>query len=285
MPLSRREFLTTLSSAPLAARAWGKFGNVEIGVCKPPRDLEKAVQYGFDYLEPEALAIHNMDDAAFAAFKKQVLASPIRCECYNILFPGRKIRVVGEHVQWHVLDPYLEKTFSRCRQLGGSIVVWGSSGSRNVSPGYSRAKAWAQIQQFLKRAGAIARRHGLIVAIEPLRHQESNIINTGAEAMRLVEEVHHPNVRMIIDYYHLREENESPEIIWTARRYIVHFHFADPHGRVWPKSPSEDPEYAEFFRMVKKINFHGGISIEARGTFAVDGRASLAFFREELTSA
>jgi D-psicose/D-tagatose/L-ribulose 3-epimerase len=285
MSPSRREFLMAIGAAPVAVRAFGKIGNVQIGVCKPPRDLEKAVQYGFDYLEPEAVAIHNMSDAEFSAFKKQVLASPIRCECYNILFPGRNMRVVGDHVNWDTLDPYLEKTFSRCRQLGGTIVVWGSSGSRNVSPGYPRARAWKQIQEFLRRAGAIARRHGLIVAIEPLRHQESNIINTGAEAMRLVQEVHHPNVRMIIDYYHLREENESPEIIWTVRRYIVHFHFANPHGRVWPKSPSEDPEYAEFFRMVKKIRFRGGISIEARGTFAADGRASLAFFRRELTAA
>ena len=97
--------------------------------------------------------------------------------------------------------------------------------------------------------------------------------------------MNHPNIKMIIDYYHMRVENESPEIVWTARKDIVHFHFANPNGRLWPKSPAEDPVYGQFFKMVKKINFHGGISIEGRGSLDQDGAASLAFFREEIKRA
>ena len=121
-----------------------------------------------------------------------------------------------------------------------------------------------------------------MIAIEPLRTQESNIINTGAEAQKLVHEVNRPNIRMIIDYYHMRVMNEDPEIVWQARKDIVHFHFANPNGRLWPKSPSEDPEYARFFAMVKKIKFRGGISIEGRGDLDADAAQSLAFFRGEL---
>jgi sugar phosphate isomerase/epimerase len=161
-------------------------------------------------------------------------------------------------------------------------VVWGSAGSRNVPSGFSRERAWQQIQSFLRMAGDAARPRGLIIAIEPLRKQESNILNTGAETLRLVREVHHPNVKMIIDYYHLRVENEDPEIVWKARKQIVHFHFANPSGRVWPKSPTEDLVYGRFFQMVKKIKYRGGISIEARGTFENDGPNSLAFFHQEL---
>ena len=77
----------------------------------------------------------------------------------------------------------------------------------------SREQAGDQIAAFLKMAGEIARRSHVIVAIEPLRHQESNILNTGAEALEMVRRVKHPNIRMIIDYFHLREENEDPRII------------------------------------------------------------------------
>ena len=104
----------------------------------------------------------------------------------------------------------------------------------------------------------------------------------GGEALRLVREVNHPNIRMIIDYYHLRVENEDPEIILRARRQIVHFHFANPQGRRWPRDPSEDPGYAPFFAALKQINFGGGISIEGNGSLQQDGRASLEFFRQEL---
>ena len=107
---------------------------------------------------------------------------------------------------------------------------------------------------FLRLADDVARQKGIVIAIEPLRTQESNIINTGAEAQKLVHQVNRPNIQMIIDYYHLSVMRENPEIIWSARKDIVHFHFANPNGRIWPKSPSENPEYAQFFAMVKKLS-------------------------------
>jgi sugar phosphate isomerase/epimerase len=87
---------------------------------------------------------------------------------------------------------------------------------------------------------------------------------------------------MIIDYYHLRMENEDPDILVRAREQIVHLHFANPNGRRWPKSVDDDPEYGRFFQLVKQIGYTGGLSIEARGTFEEDGATSLAFLRSEL---
>jgi D-psicose/D-tagatose/L-ribulose 3-epimerase len=123
-----------------------------------------------------------------------------------------------------------------------------------------------------------------VIAIEPLRHQESNILNTGAEALKMVRRVKHPNVRMIIDYYHLREENEDAHILEVARKEIVHLHFANPHGRLWPRDLSEDDHYLAFFRTLKKIGYSGGISVEGKGNFDADGASTSAFFRQALRS-
>ena len=285
MDITRREFLLAAGMAGIAIPALASVEGIQIGVCAPTRELDAVARYGFDYIEPAAASAGAMSEGHFQAFKAKLMASPIRCECYNSFIRRKDLRVVGDHVNWNALNEYLDHTLARCRELGGSIVVWGSAGSRNMEPGYSREKAWSQIKEFLGRAGDIARRHQIIIAIEPLRHQESNIINTGAEALKLVHEVNHPNIKMIIDYYHMRVEHESPEIVWKARKEIVHFHFANPHGRLWPKSPAEDPVYAEFFRQVKRVHFQGGISIEGRGSLFRDATASLAFFRQEITSA
>jgi sugar phosphate isomerase/epimerase len=190
--------------------------------------------------------------------------------------------VVGPAVNRDALSAYMNSALDRCRALGGAIVVWGSAGSRNVPEGYSRDQAWQQIKAFLAMAGDLAKSRRIAIAIEPLRKQESNIVNSGAEALRLVREVNHPNVKMIIDYYHLRQENEDPQILVEARDSIVHLHFANPNGRVWPKNPAEDPLYGRFFELVKKTGFRGGISIEGNGTFEKDAAASLAFFRAAL---
>ena len=133
-----------------------------------------------------------------------------------------------------------------------------------------------------KMTGQVARQSHVIVAIEPFIRQESTILNTGAEALEMVRRVKHPNIRMIIDYFHLRDENEDPRIIEIGRREIVHLHFANPHGRVWPRDLAEDDHYAAFFGYLKKTGYSGGISIEGQGSFERDGKASREFFRQAL---
>jgi D-psicose/D-tagatose/L-ribulose 3-epimerase len=223
-----------------------------------------------------------MSDEQFNQFRDLVLQSPIRCEAFNNFIRRKDLTVVGDDVPQAALRDYMEGCLPRCRGLGASVVVWGSAGSRNVPQGFSRDRAQQQIAEFLHIAGDIAQEHGIVIAVEPLRRQESNILNTGAEALAMVHRVKHPGVGMIIDYFHLREEKEGPQILETARREIVHMHFANPHGRLWPHDLNEDDEYPTFFQLVKKTGFSGGISIEGHGTFDQDGAASLAFFRKVL---
>jgi len=271
--LSRRAFLLSAVALP----AFPKTGGVEIGVCGPVEDFSKAEEYGFDYFEPGAAAIAALTEDAFAAFRKRVLASRLRCKSFNSFI--RTLRVVGPDINVAALTQYLNFTLDRCHQLGAQVVVWGSAGSRNVPEGYSRDGAWQEIQQFLRLAGDLARPRNITIAIEPLRKEESNILNTGAEALSMVQQVNHPQVKMILDYYHMRMEKEDPEILNKAASQIVHLHFANPNGRRWPISAQEDPEYGRFFALLRKIGYRGGISIEGRGTFEEDAAASLAFFR------
>ena len=278
--LTRRTFLTALAASPLGLSALKSGERVTVGVCTS--DVAGAAHYGFDYIEPAAAEIAAMSNDQFCQYSEKVLASPLRCDAFNGFIRRPDLSVVGEEVRISALSDYSEQCLSRCRSLGASVVVWGSAGSRKVPDGFSRQRAQQQIADFLRMCGDIAKRHDLVLAIEPLRHQESNILNTGAEALEMLRTVKHPNVRMIIDYYHLREENEDPRILETAKREIVHLHFANPHGRVWPHDLSEDDHYAEFFRYLKKTNYSGGISIEGKGSFEKEGAASRAFFQKTL---
>jgi len=280
--MNRRSFLkaTVGASVLAAAPVISKAEAVEIGVCAGTEDLGKAERWGFDYLEPAAAAIAALSATEFERVRQQVLASRLRCRSFNSLI--RTMQVVGPEANLDAVSIYLNAALDRCRQLGARVVVWGSASSRNIPAGHSREQAWQEIKRFLQRAGDIAKSHELVIGIEPLRKQESNIINAAAEALRLVDEVKHPNVKMIIDYYHLRMENEDPDILVRARDHLVHLHFANPNGRRWPKSVDDDPEYGRFFQLVKQIGYTGGLSIEARGTFEEDGATSLAFLRSEL---
>jgi sugar phosphate isomerase/epimerase len=277
--LTRRAFLTGTAAAILSASAWSKTAKIKIGVCT--RELA-AAKYGFDYIEPGAAEIAAMTEAQFREFADAVLASPLRCHAFNSFIRRPELKVVGPEVPASAVKDYLEMCLPRCRRLGAAIVVWGSAGSRHVPDGFDRERAQGQIADFLHMAGEVARRSNIVIAIEPLRRQESNILNTGAEALDMVRRVKHSNVKMIIDYYHLREENEDPRILETAKREIVHLHFANPHGRLWPRTLGEDDHYDAFFSYLKKTGYSGGISIEGNGSLEKDGAASREFFRQVL---
>jgi len=279
--LTRRTFLAVAAASPLYRSALNTDKRVTLGVCTS--DVASAANYGFDYIEPAAAEIAAMSDDQFRQYSEKVLASPLRCDALNGFIRRPDLKVVGENVPMSALSDYAEQCLARCRLVGASVVVWGSAGSRNVPEGFPRPRAQQQIAEFLRMTGEIAKRHGIVLAIEPLRHQECNILNTGAEALEMVRTVKHPNVRMIIDYYHMREENEGAAILETGKHEIVHLHFANPHGRVWPRELSEDDHYREFFGYLKKTDYSGGISIEGKGSFDHDGAASRAFLQKALS--
>jgi len=277
---TRRTLFRAIAALPFCLSAWAETQKIKIGVCTS--DIGGAARFGFEYVEPSASEIAGMSEKQFRNFAASVTASPIRCEVFNSFIHRPELKVVGNEVSLEALREYVEHCLARCGKLGASIVVWGSAGSRNVPDGFPRQRARKQIAEFLAMAGDVSRGFQIIVAIEPLRRQESNILTTGAEALEMVRTVNHRNVRMIIDYFHLREENEDPHILQDARQEIVHLHFANPRGRLWPHDLTEDDHYRQFFDYLKKTGYSGRISIEGRGSFEGDGAASRAFFRNAL---
>lgn len=285
--VSRRTMMLSMAAAAAAAAArpaFAKFGNVEIGMTGSDENFSKAVEYGFDYYEPSATVIAGLTDSAFAAFRDEVMKSRMRCKCFNHLMGGPDLIVVGPKVNQDAVVNYLDSTMNRCKQLGGEIVVYGSPGTRKVPEGFSKDHAWRQLVSFLQRAGDIGQSKGLVVAIEPCNQKETNTLNTGEETLRMLHDVNHPFVKMIIDVRHMRAEKEDPSIVLKARDQLIHFHFSAPLPKGgWPKTVEEDPDYPRLFGYLKEIYFHGGISIEAQGKFETDAAPALAVFKKLLT--
>lgn len=283
---SRRKFLQASAALALpaalldAAAAAGK--SIRIGCCVPLRELKAVAETGFDYIEPGAAQIAELSTTEFDQLKSEVLASPIRCEAFNSFIRRKELVVVGPRVDLAPVKDYVDSTLERCRQLGASVVVWGSAGSRNIPEGFPRERAWNQVATFLQEIAPIAARHRITISLEPLNRKESNILNTGAEALEMVNQVNLPQIRMIIDYYHLRLENESLSIFEKAHDKINHLHFARPAGRLWPDSPEGDSQYSAFFSTLNRLHWKGGLSVEGNGTVSANGRQALAFFRNEL---
>ncbi len=145
--------------------------------------------------------------------------------------------------------------------------------------GFSKQEAFKQLVDFGRRAADEARPYGITILVEPLRKQETNIINSAAEGLELVNAISHPNFQLMIDFYHLASEQEDPAIVLKARDHIRHLHTANPQGRVFPLK-WEEFDYAPFFANLKAIGYDKRISVEASTTdLATQGPQSIALLR------
>jgi len=268
-------------AAPVAEAPPPGAPDVKVGRCTDVDKLAETKAAGFDYAELGTRNIAKLSEeelaAALAKHKEVGLPTPVA----NVFLPN-EMKVVGPSVDDKAVMEYVQKAFDRMSKFGVQIIVFGSGGARKVPDGFSKDEAFNQLVAFAKKIAPLAQQKGITLAVEPLKSQETNIINTAAEGLKWVKAVDHPNFRLMVDFYHLASEKEDPRILVEARDYIKHFHIANPNKRVFPMSATEY-DYAGFFENLKKMGYRGRISVEA-GTknFAEEGPKALAFLRTSL---
>ena len=155
---------------------------------------------------------------------------------------------------------YVTTTFARAEQAGVQVVVFGSGGARQVPDGWSRDEANRQLAAFGRMLAPIAARHGVTVAIEPLRKAECNILNTVAEGAALARTVNHPALALLVDGYHWATDGDASEAIVEHRSRLAHTHIATTAHRLAPGMEACD--FRSFFDALRRANYTGRMSIE-----------------------
>jgi sugar phosphate isomerase/epimerase len=251
---------------------------VRVGYCTSVKNAEAAKAAGFDYIEVSATEIANLSDADFEATAARLKQAGVQTPAANLFVP-QTIKVVGPDIDLAQQTAHVAKVMTRLSKLGVEVLVFGSGGARRVPDGFSRDEAWKQLVDFSRRAAEAARPHNITVTIEPLRKQETNIVNTAAEGLELVNAVNHPNFQLMIDFYHLASEQEDPAIVIKAKDHLRHLHVANPQGRVFPQK-WEEFDYAPFFANLKAIGYDRRISMEGNTKdLAAEGPVTVALLR------
>lgn len=271
--------VTALSIVVAAAPPPVPAATVKVGYCTGLKNADAAKTAGFDYVELSATEIAALSDADFEAAAAHLKQAGIATPTANLFVP-QAIKLVGPDVNVEQQTAHVKKVMSRLSTLGVEILVFGSGGARRVPDGYPRADAYSQLVDFSRRAAEEARPFNITVTIEPLRRQETNIINSAAEGLELVNAVNHPNFQLMIDFYHLASEHEDPAIVIKAKDHLRHLHMANPQGRVFPQKWDEF-DYAPFFANLKAIAYDKRISMEGSTTdLAAQGPVTVALLRK-----
>jgi sugar phosphate isomerase/epimerase len=233
---------------------------------------------GFDYVELPLAQVMDLSEGKFLELVRTIRLEGIPLEACNNFFPAR-IRLTGEEARLDITTGYVKAALDRAASMGAKVIVLGSAGAKNIPPGFPYERAQGQLKELLVLVQDMVKPYGIIVALEPLNTKESNFITTAAEALSLAREVNLSNVKLLIDYYHMRMENENPAVIQEAGKDLRHIHIASKEGRLFPK-PDDNENYKDFFALLKTSGYDGRVSVEAFSKDLVaDGAASLELLR------
>jgi D-psicose/D-tagatose/L-ribulose 3-epimerase len=225
-----------------------------------PRLMDSMREAGADYVEFGVASVMS-SEAQFETLRAGLEPFDLKVEAFNSFIPAQH-RITGPDVKLDEVLAYCHTALTRCKALGGAVVVLGSGGARRVAEGFDREKALEQFVEFGRALGPVADEVGIDIAIEPLNKREDNLINSVAHGTKLVDEIAHPRIQLLADLYHMFEDGESLYSITAAGARLKHTHVADL-GRVAPGYASGgEANFIGFFRHLKAANYAARCSFE-----------------------
>ena len=252
---------------------------MKLGVCTGFENIEKAAAVGFSFVECNLSQLAAMNDEEFEKLQGRAAAFPIPVLRCNGFMPG-EIKVTGPLRDEQQLRGYLDKALQRASAVGVKVAVFGSGVARAVPEGWDYYKAFEEFADFLRLAGEYGEKYDVSIAVEPLRREETNIVNLVSEAMILSSWVDSPRVGVLADTYHLLSSHEPWSVLEKAGSRLMHVHISGPlpdlSSRVYP-APGDGNDYESIFEVLNQMEYQGLVSVEA-GTedLEKDGTACLA---------
>ncbi len=120
---------------------------------------------------------------------------------------------------------YFSNGIKVAAELGADRVVVNSGwGYHNEDP----LEMWKRSKDHLRRLAEVGLREGVTLAMESLRDDESNIVNSLETTRRMLDEVSHPNLKITVDTIATGAAGESLSLWFqTFGKDLIHMHFLD----------------------------------------------------------
>jgi D-psicose/D-tagatose/L-ribulose 3-epimerase len=232
-----------------------------------------AAALGYDGLEvaPFTLAENPMEitDLQAGVFRRMAEDKGVAISGLHwLLVAPAGLSIVSEEIR--VRDQtvrVMQRLVELCSLMGGRYLVHGSPKQRNVPPGSTRESALERARECFSQVAVMARDGGVVYCIEPLSTRETDLINTVADAARLLDQIDSPGLKTMIDCSAAGQtESESIEALmahWIPSGRIAHVQVNDPNRR----GPGQgDMRFAPILKTLMRMQAMG----HYRGIVAVE---------------
>ncbi|HYI04056.1 MAG TPA: sugar phosphate isomerase/epimerase family protein [Reyranella sp.] len=179
----------------------------------------------------------------------------VRPDGLSISSPDRKVRE-------RTVD-FVRRLVDLCALLGGTYLVHGSPAQRNPSAGQSLEDALARATECWIAAGVHAGQAGLAYCVEPLSADQTRVVNTIGQAMRIVEGADLPGLRTMLDTSSAaRSEDEPIERLvdrWWPSGKLAHVQLNDRNRR----GPGQGADrFGPVLAALRRHGYDGWIAME-----------------------
>lgn len=234
-----------------------------------PRQCDVVAGAGYRGIEIAPFSLVNEGVEEISSLQRQKLAQSmeiagLRCTGLHWLFTpppeGMHFTTPDESVRRRSVD-YLDKLIDFCADLQGRCMVFGSPNQRSAAK-ISVEQAKQYFMDGMLRVADHAEDRGVKILIESLSKDQTNVINTLAEAVRLIEKIGHPAIRTMFDFHNTADETEpADELIRKYHVYIDHVHVQEMDGQYLGKGTGRD-DFVPAFQALKDVGYDGWISLE-----------------------
>ena len=199
---------TPLSDIPaLAARARAAGADVlEIAISREPLPFDAAIARG-------ALAAEGLEGTLVTSLNAET----------DITSEDAAVRRAGRD--------FLRRYVEHAAELGSPLLsgaIYGVVFQPKYLTPEERARRWACTVEALSELGPVAASAGVRIAIEPLSRFHTSLINTAVDGRRLVDEVNHPAIGILLDTFQMNiEEKSLRDAVRTAGHRLFHVHAAE----------------------------------------------------------
>lgn len=208
---------------------------------------------GFDYVElPAGQTFGGLDEPDSSKFEG------LSIEATNLFISG-DLKLVGP--EKGDVRGYAERVIPRAARAGVQMMVVGSGGARRSPAGYDLDAAEDDFIASMKTCQAIASGHGITIAPESLRPDETNVGNYLGDLARMLG---YRGIPYTADSYHLFSQpggNADDPIFMESELPFapVHVHLST-RERTW--QVGEDPALPYFVKRLNELSYEGRISLE-----------------------
>lgn len=156
---------------------------------------------------------------------------------------------------------YVYRLIDLCADLGGGVMVFGSPRQRSTVGGMSAEDATAVLADELAAVAPRAESCGVKLLVEALSKDQTDVVNSIAEAVAIVRQIGSPAVQTIFDTHNAVNETEPhPELVRRYFPHIAHVHVNENDGR---EPGMGNYDFARLLATLADLEYSGWISVEA----------------------